>query len=77
MSELSKIAPELRMTAYGLCLECPLCREVTKPNEPGPNRPLEQFCYYCTHENFKRYRKKGHKATWTGLLPKWCPRLEE
>lgn len=64
---------EYERTHY-VCLKCKHLREIFKPNEPGPNRPLEQFCYYCRHPKFPRYRKIGHKATWTGLVPKWCPK---
>lgn len=32
---------------------------------------LEQYCYYCMAT--KRGKKIGHKASWTGNTPKWCP----
>lgn len=34
-------------------------------------KPMEMFCFYClaTH----RSKKIGHKASWTGRTPTWCP----
>lgn len=46
----------------------PLCI----PGEGGKKK-MEPYCYYCQIAG----RKIGHKASWTGLQPKWCPRLEE
>ena len=55
------------------CLHCQYLREVKGPNEPGPNRPLQQYCYYCTHQKFPHYRKIASKVDYTGRLPGFCP----
>ncbi len=39
----------------------------------GAKRRLQRFCYYCT-ARVPRGRMIGHKASWTGGVPVWCPR---
>lgn len=34
-------------------------------------KKLQQFCYYCM--GTPGIKKIGHKASWTGNTPKWCP----
>lgn len=34
-------------------------------------KKLRQYCYYCL--GTPRVKKIGHKATWAGGTPKWCP----
>lgn len=34
-------------------------------------KKLEQYCFYCL--GTPRVRKIGHKASWAGTTPKWCP----
>lgn len=36
-----------------------------------PQKPMQQFCYYCMATS--KAKKIGHKASWTGRTPKWCP----
>lgn len=37
----------------------------------GAKRLMDQFCYYC--RAMQMGKKIGHKASWTGRTPKWCP----
>lgn len=34
-------------------------------------KPMQQFCYYCLAT--VKGKKIGHKASWTGRTPTWCP----
>ena len=34
-------------------------------------KPMQQFCYYCLAT--VKAKKIGHKASWTGRTPTWCP----
>ena len=37
----------------------------------GSLKKMDQYCFYCTAT--PRLKKIGHKASWTGNTPKWCP----
>ncbi len=32
---------------------------------------MQRYCYYCLATNHSK--KIGHKASWTGRTPVWCP----
>lgn len=34
-------------------------------------KSMEQFCFYCLAT--VKSKKIGHKASWTGRTPPWCP----
>lgn len=34
-------------------------------------RTMDRFCYYCLAK--PSGKKIGHKASWTGRTPTWCP----
>lgn len=34
-------------------------------------KKLDQYCFYCL--GTPRIKKIGHKASWPGSTPKWCP----
>ena len=36
---------------------------------------LDDYCLYCTAG--ERPKKIAGIASWTGLTPKWCPKLED
>lgn len=45
----------------------------TKPHNTGvTERMLQPNCFYCF--GGRRLRKIGHKASWTGKTPNWCPK---
>lgn len=54
------------------CLKCPYYHETGR--EPQ-GKMKSAFSHYCTKAG--RIRKIAGKADWTGLVPKWCPELEE
>ena len=37
----------------------------------GAKRIMQLFAYYC--RAMQMGKKIGHKASWTGRTPKWCP----
>lgn len=43
-----------------------------RPGKARGERTMQQFCYYCL--GTVSGRKIGHKASWTGRTPTWCPR---
>ena len=55
--------------------ECPWLLGVSSPNATfpvnGKVKELQQHCLYCMKT--PGVRKIGHKASYTGLTPKWCP----
>lgn len=62
------------------CLDCPHMWESGKGGErlssiSGPSRKAASYTYYCRHTGL--CRKIAHKTDYTGLVPKWCPRLAE
>lgn len=38
-------------------------------------KKLDNYCLYCTEG--KRVKKIKAMASWTGLTPKWCPKLKK
>ena len=34
-------------------------------------KPMQRFCFYCLAT--VKAKKIGHKASWTGRTPTWCP----
>lgn len=52
---------------------CPELYEVVNEGDvvASSGKKLEQWCYYCMAT--PRMKKVGHKASWTGRTPKWCP----
>lgn len=38
-------------------------------------KKLDDYCLYCTAG--ERPKKIAGIASWTGLTPKWCPKLED
>lgn len=34
-------------------------------------KPMQKFCFYCLAT--VKAKKVGHKASWTGRTPIWCP----
>lgn len=56
------------------CIVCRNCVEVTQSGMAIKGRELQIYCFYCVSDAFKTgARKIGHKADWTGRVPKWCP----
>lgn len=43
-----------------------------RPAEGGGKRKMERFCFYCLAK-VPVGKKIGHKASWTGRTPTWCP----
>ena len=41
----------------------------------GASRTAAAYTIYCSCDG--QTRKVAHKADYTGLVPKWCPRLAE
>lgn len=54
------------------CLHCPYGHETGREPE---GKMKSFFSYYCTYGG--RIKKIAGKADYTGLVPKWCPELEE
>ena len=38
----------------------------------GSGKELDQYCFYCL--GTPRIKKIGHKASWPGSTPLWCPK---
>lgn len=56
------------------CISCGNCVEVPRSGMTVNNRRLQPYCFYCVTDAHKTgARKIGHKATWTGRTPAWCP----
>lgn len=53
---------------------CPELYEVVHQGDVvrSSGKQLEQYCYYCMAT--PRVKKIGHKASWSGSTPKWCPK---
>lgn len=45
------------------------------PSLSGAARKAAAYTIYCRDSG--KVRKVAHKADYTGLVPKWCPRLAE
>ena len=65
-----------------MCMKYPDCRcpELYEVKDAGDvvassNKKLEQYCFYCMAT--PRIRRIGHKASWSGSTPKWCPKGRE
>lgn len=56
---------------------CPELYEVHGAGEvvESSGKRLDQYCYYCLAT--PRFKKVGHKASWSGSTPKWCPKGKE
>ena len=51
---------------------CPELYEVKSADEVSASgKPLDQYCYYCMAT--PKMKKIGHRASWIGDAPKWCP----
>ena len=78
MKEATRITREDRQA----CIDCPLALHSGEGGQrlavtAGGKSPLAQpYTIYCTGTG-RRSRKVAHLAVYTGLVPKWCPRLEE
>lgn len=55
------------------CLDCPYQHETGR--NPVGKKMKDGYTHYCTKGG--RIRKIAGKASYTGLVPKWCPELEE
>lgn len=51
------------------CLNFYECKKEGEVVKSG--KKLQQFCFYCL--GTPGIKKIGHKASWAGNTPKWCP----
>lgn len=43
--------------------------------KPDVKGRMKSYDFYCLA--YDKGKKIGHPASWTGLMPKWCPRLNK
>ena len=77
---MSKLSAITRADRYACVDGCPCGWESGKggqslPSLSGAARKAAPYTIYCRCDG--QIRKVAHKADYTGLVPKWCPRLEE
>ena len=69
-----------RKDRYACTEGCPHCWESGQGGQKlnsisGASRKAAPWTIYCRCDG--QTRKVAHKADYTGLVPKWCPRLAE